>query len=266
MRTSHRRNLVKEIRYYALFSLVLFLLVLLMPGPAYAASPTIIIGIVGTNGCVTGITKRFDLDTFTRDSLPQEVSSSWSVRAIRANAVLIRNVARYFQQNPESNDPAVCNPTGQFFHLRTTRIQGWAQGRGATEGNVNNMTNNQVTYTGGEVLLKNNQNFFSPFNDCLQNETLRLANLGYTYIQILTDSSIGIYSVARCGYAQHTNLTVANAYNFTDSMMNGTVPFSINGATPTSTVTPVNTAREAETYWGHTLLTLTEISILTLLG
>lgn len=40
-------------------------------------------------------------------------------------------------------------------------------------------------------------------------------------------------------------------YSIRKSMVNGTVPVNLAGATPTSAVTPINTAREAERYWGH---------------
>lgn len=235
-----------------IFLLMVCLIYLFVSSPIYAESPTIIIGFTDTQGCIVGVSQPFDLDTFTRDSLPQEVGPRQPSEALKANAILIRNFIYHFYLNPEWDDPSICNPQSRFFHMRHSRIQGWIQGDGATRGNdntlsLNGMTNNRVTDVGGKTLNQHNIGF----NACIQNESINLVNQGYNYDQILTDPTIGLYRIARCGFPQYPDLSLFNPYSFTNSMTNGTNSFSLNGGTHTNDVTPVWTVREAERYWGH---------------
>lgn len=119
------------------------------------------------------------------------------------------------------------------------------------EGNSHNMTNHRVTETGGKLLYKDGRPLHQEFNACLQNESLRLAKLNYKYHQILTDPNIGVYSVARCGFARLPNLSINDGYPFRPSMTNGTSPRWYAGSSQTDEVTPVNAARQAERYWGY---------------
>lgn len=116
---NHAQRIKRLIRIPILMLLILWVY---MPSPVQAASPKIVIGLVGDNGCVVDVTLPIDVDTVTRDSLPQEVSASWPVEALKANAVLIRTFARHFAYNPESNDSTLCGSDEFFFHMRMTRI------------------------------------------------------------------------------------------------------------------------------------------------
>lgn len=219
----------------------------------YASTPTVIVGMVdpeSKRGCIGSVTRQIDLDTFTRDSLPQEVSPSWHPEALRANAILIRSTAYHFHLNPESNDPVIC-AEGHYFHLRPSRVVGWASGRGATEGNSHNKTNDRVTDTGGKLLYKNGRPFLVEWGSCIQNKTHELAKQGYNYEQILTDPNIGVFSQASGCIYKHTGLSINQGYDFTPSMTNGTSPYPVLWGATNSSVTPVWTARQAESYWGH---------------
>lgn len=162
-------NLFVVIFFFGRFSLV------------SAGSPVISIGLWDGSyqcpgqpikGAVKAVYGPFDIDTFTRDSLPKELGTTSHREALKANAVLIRSVAYYFYKKSETG---LCNLTGTPFNLRTSTMQGWLQGRGATEGNKNNMTNDRVTDTGGEVLCENTpcQYFNSQFNKCLQDSYIK---------------------------------------------------------------------------------------------
>ncbi|MFZ4664172.1 MAG: hypothetical protein ACOYNY_44645, partial [Caldilineaceae bacterium] len=83
---------------------------------------------------------------------------------------MIRTLLMHFYQNPESN--YLCNITGRTIHLRTTRLQGWQAGLGATEkGLASNIPNDRVTDTGGRVITRNGQVPLLEFLDCGQEYT-----------------------------------------------------------------------------------------------
>jgi len=151
-------------------------LMLLAATPAHADSPLITVGQWDESAkCVTWVYNgNFDIDSFTRDALPGEWVPSWHVESLRAGATLIRADAYYFNQHPESNDPAVCkDPSSLQFDVRTSRFLGWYRGRNGWDaglapsgrgGLAGNIPSNRVTETGGQVLTQNGDHPFFDFN------------------------------------------------------------------------------------------------------
>ena len=273
---------------------IAFLLIisLLNVPTAQAQSPTIRVGIWNEfincgsgfyRGAVTSVSKHVDIDTYTRDALPQELSPSVAYgfmkdnpsparveQAHKAQAIMIRSAAYHYSYNPQSNDPMLCDRTGQGFEIRNSTIEGWLNGRGAIEGNVEAVpepwvtlrrTNDLVTETMGQILYKNNGTWEPYFNRCLQEEISELAEDGHNYYTILTN---GVYNQASCGISQYTGLSVrSNSYSFRSSMTNGTypsLPYNWWEAQRTTDVTPANVAREAEHFWGHSHMDIIEDS------
>ncbi|MEZ4863600.1 MAG: SpoIID/LytB domain-containing protein [Caldilineaceae bacterium] len=225
----------------------------------YAASPLVIVGYYDPAvGCVTTISGVFDLDTFTRDTLAGEVFSSWHIEALKANAVMIRSGALYYANYPQSSDPTVCKQITYPFSLRTSTYQGWGVGKGALSiGTSNNIPDDRVTDTQGQILRKNSVLFFPPFNDCAQNYTQQLATSTppRDYNTILTSSTEGVYAstpASNCNITTYSGLGIhVNQYSFVPSMTNGTVPTALIFGSYSSSVTPTGVGREAEVYWGH---------------
>ncbi len=253
---------------FILSSFLTLIVLVMIQTVIQASSPVIRVGKLETGICnatgeenvsvITEIQGYDDIDTFTRDSLPQELSPSYPIEALKAQAVLIRSVANYRHQHPQTH--WFCNNTGQPFELNTETIAGWLKGRGAWQGNSDNMTNDRVTDTMSQVLRDDGLDFDTKFNSCIQAVLVHLAQQGLNYIQILTDPHQGIYSglYTHCNnplndtsFARRTGLTVNNAYHYIPSLTNGTSPHSVSGASQTSYVTPVPDPRHAESYWGH---------------
>lgn len=231
------------------------------PSATKAASPIVAVGNWNAafqcpgnpvQGRIETYLGSYDIDTYTRDSLAGEVFSFWSVEGIKANAVMIRTMAMYFYQSPESN--YLCNITGRTINLRTTRIQGWQVGLGATDkGIASNIPNDRVTDTGGRVITRNGQVPLLEFLDCGQTYTQDARFQGRSYIQILTDAD-GVFGpnrtiAASCATLSNT-LIVSSLYSFSSSMTNGTAPYALTNGTQTTGSTTAGSARQAESYYG----------------
>lgn len=201
----------------------------------------------GNYGAVVEIAGNYDLDSFTRDALPQEVSPSYHPEALKANAVMIRGVAYYHLYDPEHHHICSTIPGDPFYHLSTRRVQGWNWFHSGWKGIQGNIPNNKVTDTMAEVLLNYGNPFFYEWNPTMQERSNTLANQGMPYYDILYE----LYHNQYPGVGYGSRYTLYNGYR---SMTNGTAPPPYPGwAVPgqrTDEWTPVMTAREAERHWG----------------
>lgn len=263
------------------------------PKMAFADSPAVVVGKVveAQPGelCVKLSWGARDVDSFTRDTLGREWFVSDEPNALKAGAVLIRSVAVWFSVHPEWTDPVAghfcgvsegVNPpiTPFYFNLRSTKMQGFRPGQGATPNRGTcwqiatpcNNPNNRVTATMSEVALKNGALTEIQFVDTDQLQTNALALAGKNYKQILQDPSI--YNSIKCGNQGAVcgvALTTASNYAFTPSMTNRTAPRYTQGNQPpfsdqllplcggiscngqhTNAVTAEGVSREGEQFWG----------------
>jgi hypothetical protein len=239
---------------------------------AEAASPIVVVAKWNkTNQCVQFAYGAYDVDTFTRDALAGEWYSFDPVGSLRAGAILIRSNAVYYSAHPEWTDSTagfVCGNAPRFyFNLRTSIFSGWGPGKGATNtGLANNVPNDQVTVTGGQVLEQNNSTRKFPAKRCHHDEINRLVAEGVlaNYREILTDRTRGLYRAdTPCRDSDIPGLAVdMTNYGYTQSMVNGTAAFYTQGNQPpfqtsvpnggarTDAVTAEGVSRQAESYWG----------------
>ena len=191
---------------------------------------------------------QYDIDSWTRDALAGEVYASWSHEGLKANAVAARGVAWYHYRNPEQPSWFNCSPvTG--YDLTTRRIQGWNPSKMVSDGNSYNYPNNRVTDTMLQVLVTPSEE--PAFYNWMATHQTSLESASGSYTQRLSQVYPN-YVVRRID-----NLEQEEGEDFSlqgSSMTNRTYPPSYPGwGVPgqyNPAATPINTAREAEQYWG----------------
>jgi hypothetical protein len=137
-------------------------------------------------------TYTWNLEDFTKDTLPNEWYPSDPSEALMSGALLIRTGGNYYYFNPES--AYVSNSSGRSFNLRDSTYAGWSPGSQSKSGNSN--SNTQVNNTVGRVIYQSGSRVYTPFNNCVQAETVTLNNQGYNHTSILLSSSVGIFSAS----------------------------------------------------------------------
>lgn len=180
---------------------------------AAATGPTIVVvhwDVVGQ--CISGLKGSNYLENVDKDTLPNEWYGTDPLEALKAGASIIRTDAYWFHVTPESDPAPWCAGVTPFtYDFRDSRMN-YVPGGGGNRTANSDLAVDATNATGwrdAAALV------FLQFNSCLQNGTVGLANFGWTWDQIVSDPTDGVYSpsgASSCGITQHTQLAQSVLY------------------------------------------------------